>query len=78
MNRLSASRDQCQEENPNQGYYYSGVRYFQALLADMTGSLAAYTSFEVPFGDPQYRRWIHISSFVTAHTIIDSREHLCV
>ena len=55
---ISASRNQCQEENPNRDTTIRG-RNMQALLADMMGSLAAYTSFEVPFGDPQYRRWIH-------------------
>ena len=52
---ISASRDQCQEENPNRDTTIRG-RNMQALLADMTGSRAAYTSFEVPFGYPQYRR----------------------
>lgn len=55
---MSASEDQCQRDTLKRDTTIKGIN-LQALLADLTGGLGAYASFEIPFGDPAYRRWVH-------------------
>jgi hypothetical protein len=55
---ISASEGQCQQDTLKRDTTLRG-RNMQALLADLKGGLAAYDSFEIPLGDPLYRRWVH-------------------
>jgi hypothetical protein len=55
---MSLTESQCQGTVLKRDTTIKGGN-MQVLLANLTAGLAAYMSFEIPFDDPQYRRWVH-------------------